>query len=187
MTIAKNDDPRIVLRNSSELSDDELTQMKEAIFREFKVPFRIQDNPQDTLYFFLKQQNAILAMGALGEVTPVIFNGDEFTFLGVLNVVANEKGKGYGKQVVTAMRESITTQDRTGLGFCFPSNKGFYEKCGFKIEANSTQRFVYRKGIERIINQDGQIIFYQDCSDDFMKKVLANPGKVVTIPTQGLW
>jgi len=177
----------IILKNCSELTADELAQIKEAIFREFKVPFKIEDQSPDKLFFLLKEQREILAMGALWEVKPVIFDGEEFSFSSVLNVVANEKGKGYGKQTVLAMRNSLTKNNKTGFGFCMPKNKGFYEKCGFQIEEKSTQRFIYHKGSERITNKDGQIIFYQDSSDKFMKKVLVNPDKEVSIPTQNLW
>ena len=63
-------------------------------------------------------------------------------------IIANEKGKGYGKQVVVAIREYLIACDTTGLGFCFPKNQGFYEKCGLKVDTHSTQRFVYRNGQE---------------------------------------
>lgn len=177
----------IILKKGTELAEDELTQIKSAIFREFKVPFRIEDQSPDKLFFLLEQENKILAMGALWEVKPVILDGEEFSFLAVLNVMANEKGKGYGKQVVSTMREYLTKNNKTGFGFCMPRTKGFYEKCGFQIEEKSTQRFVYTKGKERITNKDGQIIFYQDSSDNFMKKVLAQPEKEVSIPTENLW
>ena len=55
------------------------------------------------------------------------------------------------------------------------------------FNTKSTQRFVYRKGDKKITNQAGQYIFYQDSSDHFMEKVLANPVKEVSIPTQNLW
>lgn len=177
----------IILKKGSELTYEELDQIKSAIFREFKVSFRIEDQSPDKLFFLLKEQDKILAMGALWKVKPVIFDGQEYSFLAVLNVVANEKGKGYGRQVVDGMRKYAIKQDKTCFGFCMPKNKGFYEKCGFQIEEKSTQRFVYQKGTERITNQDGQIIFYQESSDYFMKKVLAKPEKEVSIPTENLW
>lgn len=178
---------KLVQKPGSELSEDELAQIKEAILREFKVPFNVNDQAKDRLFFLLKDGDKILSMGALWEVKPVIFDGENFTIYGVLNVVANEKSKGYGKRVVTAMREYLVSQDLTGFGFCFPKNKGFYEKCGLKIEENATKRFIYHKGEERITNQDGQVIFYQESSDNFMKKVLSKQDEEVSIPTNNLW
>lgn len=187
MSVSKEISTKIVLKNGADLTDDELSQIKVAIFREFKVSFKIDDQTRDRLFFLLKHNDVILAMGALWEVKPVIFNGEKFSFFGVLNVVANIKGKGYGKQVVTEMREYIISHNFTGFGFCMPKNTAFYEKCGFTIDTVSTQRFVYTKGTERITNRDGQYIFYQDSSDHFMEKVLASPDKEVSIPTQNLW
>ena len=177
----------IILKKNSQLTRDELAQIKSALFSEFKVPFKIEDQSPDKLFFLLKKENRILSMGALWEVKPVLFDGEEFSFLSVLNVVANEKGKGYGKQVILVMREYLTKNNKTGFGFCMQKNKGFYEKCGFQIEEKSTQRFVYTKGAERITNKDGQIIFYQESSDNFMKKVRALPDKEASIPTDNLW
>lgn len=179
--------PQILLKTGSELNYNELSQIKEAIFREFKVAFNLNDHSKDKLFFFLKSEDMILAMGALWKVKPVIFDGKNFVLYGVLNVVANIKGKGYGKKVVTEMRNYLTKDDLTGFGFCMPKICGFYEKCGFSIDTVSTQRFVYKKGTERITNQDGQIIFYQDSSDEFMKKVLSKPENEVSIPTRNLW
>lgn len=178
---------RLVVRYVSDLSDDELIQIKEALLREFKVPFNINDESKDTLFFLLKQKDVTLAMGGLQEVKPVICNDESFVFYGVIHVVATIKGKGYGKRVVSAMKQYLVSHDLTGLGFCMPKNLGFYEKCGFISATTSSQWFVYKKGTERITNQDGQYIFYYDSSDHFMKKVLSNPNKDVFIPTAGLW
>lgn len=177
----------MIVKPGSELEESELSQIKEAIFREFKVPFNINDQAEDRLFFLLKDKDAIIAMGVLWEVKPVIFNEEAFTVYGVLNVVANIKGKGFGKKVVTAMRDYLIKNNLTGIGFCMPKNAGFYEKCGFMINAVSTQRFVYMKGEERITNQDGQYIFYIDGSDKFMEKVLTSPDQEVSIPTENLW
>ncbi len=175
------------MKEGSDLTDNELVQINTALFREFKVLLPSKNQLNNKLFFLLKNDDVIFAMGALLEVKHVVFDGKEYTIYGFVNVVAKEKGKGYGRQVVQAMKESLTIHDKTGLGFCMLKNKRFYEKCGFNINTSSTQRFVYRKGTKRITNQDGQIIFYQDSSDGFMKKFLFNTKKEVLIPTQNLW
>lgn len=177
----------IISKNGSELTEDEYSQIRDSLFREFKITLSSKDQLKDKLFFLLKQENKILAMGGLVEVHPVIFDGREYSFNGFVEIISNEKGKGYGKEVVQTMRKYLVAQDKTGLGFCMIKNKGFYEKCGFKIDTTSTPRFVYQKDGKRIINKDGQIIFYQESSDQFMKKVLADPKKEVSIPTENLW
>ncbi|MBI4097457.1 MAG: GNAT family N-acetyltransferase [Candidatus Levybacteria bacterium] len=177
----------IVIKPGVDLSSDELNQIKEALFREFKYLLPPRNQLGNRLFFLLIDKAKILSMGALKKVKPVIFNGEEFSLLGFVSVVANEKGKGYGKQVVMAMRDYLTSNNISGIGFTMPKNRGFYEKCGFSIEVSSTQRFVYKKGNENITNQDGQVIFYLDSSDRFMEKVLANPSETAFIPTDKLW
>lgn len=177
----------IVIKTTTELLNDELNQISNALFREFKVPFIVNDESKDTLFFLLKQNEHIISMGAIHEVKPVFFNGENFIIYAALHVVSNVKNKGYGKEVVTSMKKYLSSQNKTMFGFCMPKNKGFYEKCGFSIETNSTKRFVYNKNNEKITNKDGQIIFYEDSSDEFMKKVIASPEKEVSIPTPSLW
>jgi GNAT superfamily N-acetyltransferase len=101
-------------------------------------------------------------------------------------VIANEKGKGYGKKVMTAIREYLVACDQTGLGFCWPHNQGFYEKCGFTVETKSTHRFVYHNGEEEQ-TAEGQVIFYLDSSERFMEKILAEPCLEISVPDPGIW
>lgn len=123
----------MIIKPGSELTENEISQIKEAILREFNVPFNISDQAEDRFFFLLKNEDTIIAMGALWEVKPVVFNEEAFAIYGVLNVVANTKGKGFGKEVVTAMKDYLIKNNLTGIGFCMPKNAGFYKKCGFMI------------------------------------------------------
>lgn len=176
----------MIKKLGSELTPDEISQINEASLRDFKTQFKIED-AKGKLYFLLIEGENLIAFGALGEVNPVTFNGENFSIYGVYNVISNVKGKGFGKQVVVAIKDYLSSHNLTGLGFCMPKNAGFYEKCGFKIEANSTQRFVYTKDGKMITNQDGQVIFYQDGSDKFMEKILRDPQSEISLPTDNLW
>lgn len=182
-----NDHIKLTQKDESALTEDVLSQINQSLLKEFKVSLPPRDPLFKKLFFLLQRDNTILAMGALMEVQHVMFDEEEFTIYGFVEVVANEKGRGYGKQVVEAMTNYLRIHDKTGIGFCMPRNKGFYEKCGLETNTISTQRFVYIKEEERITNQDGQIIFYHDSSDNFMKKVLSKPGIDVYIPTGRLW
>jgi len=177
----------ILIKNGLEFSEKERFQITESLYREFKVPLPSEKQLSNTLFFLLVENDEILSMGGLLKTEPVIFNGEIFHLLGFVNVISNVKNKGYGKQVVANMKEYLISQDITGIGFCKPHNQAFYNKCGFTINSTITPRFVYFKGNERITNQDGQYIFYQDSSDNFMKKVLSDPKKEVNIPSVDLW
>lgn len=177
----------MITKYGAQLTESEISQINKAFLRDFKMPFVLNDDVKIRLYFLLKNGEEVLAFGALGEVKPVIFMGESFVIYGVYDVVANVKGKGFGKEVVTALKNYLVSNDKTGLGFCMPKNAGFYKKCNFMIDTISTKRFVYTKGGKRITNQDGQFIFYLDSSEGFMARVLVNPEEEVSIPTDNLW
>ncbi len=178
---------QIIQKRGTELSGEELQQINDAIYREFKVQPLSLESLQKKMFFLLQENEKILAMGAIMKVTPVKFENGTYTLFGIMNIIANEKGQGYGKAVVTAIKKYLLENDMTGIGFCMLKNKPFYEKCGFAVAEHATHQFVHKSDNGEIRNEDGQIIFYVDSSDQFMKKVLAQPNKEVILPTSGLW
>lgn len=187
MTYENNKVSEIIVKQGSTLTDEEHEQINKALLREFTVSLPPVEQLIDRLFFILKEIDSIVAFGALLEVNPVYFNDEEFSLLGIVNVVSNIKGKGFGKRVITSMKDYLSTNHITGIGFTKPQNQGFYEKCGFTFTINSTQRFVVKKEDKKITNQDGQFIFYHDGRDEFMQKVLAQPNKEVLVPEPNLW
>lgn len=178
---------KVIIINGLDLTDDQFKQINEASLKEFQTPLAPKDKLTNRVFFLLLDRNRILAVGQLLPIKPVFFNNETFSLLGIGGVIANEKGKGYGKQIINTIRDYLSSHDKTGLGFCMPKNQGFYEKSGIKVDTASTQRFVYRNGTEKITDKEGHYIIYHDSSDQFMKKVLANPNKEVSIPTPPSW
>jgi len=176
----------LVIKKGTKLNQSETKQMVSALFREFKI----ETDPKtfnDKLFFLYKSSEEVLAMAGLWEVKPFLFDGKSYVIHGVIEVIATIKGQGYGSIVMRAMHEHMVKNNLNGLGFCRSAVSKFYEKCGFTVIHGITHRFIYQKDGKEITNQDGQIIFYQDGPDEFMKHVLANPSKNILIPTDGLW
>jgi len=172
----------------NELTDHYYTQLNEASLREFRLRLPAKPELSDRLYFLLGETETenILTSGYLKPIHPVIFAHTIFSFLNIGGIIANEKGKGYGKQVMIAIRDYLIFSDKIGLGFCSPRNQGFYEKCGFKVDTISTQRFIYKnEGEER--TAEGQYIIYQDSSDCFMEKVLSQRDQEIFVPDPTIW
>ena len=182
-----DDDITLVKKPGLELREGEMRQMNASLEKEFGVPPMAKEDMEPTFFFLLKQHEEIVAFGGLRKTYPVIFDGQTYTIYGFVEVISNRKGEGYGKQVITTMRHYLLENDFTGFGFCMPRVQEFYRKCGFTIEEQSTQRFVYQKGEEKITNQDGQHIFYLHSSDKFMQNVLAKPTLPVFFPNDTLW
>ena len=172
----------------ADLSDPLYSQIDAAEAREFGLHLPPKVELHDRLYFLLVEAETenLLACGYLKPIQPVLFGPDTFSFLNIGGVIANEKGKGHGKAVMTAMREYLLAHDKTGLGFCFPNNKVFYEKCGFQVDPETTPRFIYRDG-DRCYTAEGQCVLYLESSDGFMQKVLAKPEWDVFVPDPGIW
>lgn len=172
----------------SELTDHYYAQLNEASQREFRLRLPSKPELSTRRYFLLVEVETekLLASGYLRPVYPVICNHEIFSFLNIGDVIAEEKGKGYGKQVVRAIREHLIAHDAIGLGFCAPNNQGFYEKCGLIVETTSTHRFIFRDE-EKRYTAEGQFILYQDSSDRFMEHVLAQREHEVYVPDPTIW
>ena len=172
----------------NELTDHQYRQLNESSLREFRLHLPPLPELSDRLYFLLAETETekILASGYLKPIHPVIFTHITFSFLNIGGIIANEKGQGYGKQIMLAIRDYLISADKIGLGFCWPKNQGFYEKCGFKVDALSTPRFIYRNGSERM-TAEGQYVLYQDSSDHFMEKILSHGDQEIFVPDPTIW
>lgn len=172
----------------NKLDDQYYTQLNEASQREFRVRLPAKPEIHDRFYFLLvaTETEKLLASSYLKPISPVICNQEIFSFLNIGGIIANEKGKGYGKQLVSAIRDHLIAHDTIGLGFCFPHNQRFYEKCGLTVETRSTHRFIYRNGEERL-TAEGQFLLYQDRSDHFLEQVLAQGEHEVWVPDPTIW
>lgn len=175
------------LIKGNELMVEEHSSIKNALQREFKYHLPDKEKLDKILFFIFKKDKDILAFGGLLEVYPIVLDNKKYKAYGFVEIVANVKGEGHGKEVVTGMKKFLEGNDLAGIGFCHPKNKGFYEKCGLKFLETSTQRFVYMKDNERITNKDGQIVFYVDSSERLFKKIMKKKDMDVLLPTDGLW
>lgn len=164
------------------------SQLNEASQREFSLRLPARPQMHDRLYFLLVETEAekLLASGYLKLIAPAICNQQTFSFLNIGGIIANEKGKGYGKQLVCAIVDHLIAHDSIGLGFCFPRNQGFYEKCGLTVEPRATHRFIYRNDQQRL-TAEGQFLLYQDNSAHFLEKVLTQGEHEVWVPDPTIW
>lgn len=177
----------VLIRKGTELDQGEIDQVDEVRRREFGAqPLKGKDFG-DNLFFFLVEKGRLLVVGGLISIEPVHFAGESFSLLGIGGVAANEKGRGYGGQVVREIKRYLERVGKTGVGFCKVDNRGFYEKCGFSIDEASLRRFVYLTGNERITNTTDDLLIYVDGKDNFMKKVLTDLEGDVILPRPPDW
>ncbi len=170
----------------NKLPDHYYKQLEVSSKREFGVRLPTEFEMGNWLYFLLVERETILASAFLRPVYPVICNHEIFSLLDIGEVIANEKGKGYGKQVVCTLREYLLSSDTVGLGFCFPQNQGFYEKCGLKVDTLNTRRIIYRSRAGRQ-TAEGQCILYQDSRAHFLETLLVHGDSEIFVPDPLIW
>lgn len=131
-------------------------------------------------YFLLKNvAGELLAFGRLHQV-EVEFQGKPYSILGIATIVSAIKGKGYGKRLMLGIKEFATTQEKTAIGFCNPTNTPFYEKCGYRILVDGVKQFAYRESDGNLVfdGRPGDVL-YLDGKDELMAEVLDNPQELV--------
>lgn len=178
---------KLLIKTGIKLSRDEIGQINQAMSREFKTPPLQKKDLKNRQFFLLIRDKKLLAVGQLIPVEPVNFNGETFSTLGIGGILANKKGKGYGKQIMTAIKDHLVAKNKTGVGFCRLRNKGFYEKCGFNVDTTLIKRFVFQDDSKKIINSGDDCVLYLDASDHFMQKVLFYSSQEVILPRPPDW
>jgi predicted GNAT family acetyltransferase len=137
-------------------------------------------NFEKDIFFIVSENNNIFS---LGRLRPVIINFDNknYNILGIADIVSIIKGKGYGKILLNSMLKYLKQKNMTGIGFCLGKNSVFYEKSKFKIAKNMAKLFVHKSknGKLAVNDWDDDVIYYTG-KDNFMKRFLKSPKKVLT-------
>ena len=178
---------KLLIKTGLKLCRDEIEQINQAISKEFKALPLQREDLKNRQFFLLLRDKKLLAVGQLIPVEPVNFNGETFSILGIGGILASKKGKGYGKQIMAAIKDRLVTKNKTGVGFCKLRNKDFYEKCGFNVDTTLIKRFVFQDGSKKITNSGDDCVLYLDASDHFMQKVLSYSSQEVILPRPPDW
>lgn len=108
---------KILIEHGTQLSQQEIESINVARAREWKTPPMQKTEQESTLFFLLKDdENLVLSQGGLMEIDGIIFNNESFSIFGIGGIIANEKGKGYGRQCMIAMRDYITKHKKQVWG-----------------------------------------------------------------------
>jgi hypothetical protein len=129
-----------------------------------------KDYEPETLWFFIKDKNKIVALGGLRPI-KISYLGKKYSLGGICCVISLERGKGYGKILMSFMKSYSYKTGKTILGFTGKTE--FFKKAGLKTEKNFIKRFIYKNSEtgEEIIDNHGDGIYY-DGKDKFVSKVL---------------
>ncbi|MEA3329944.1 MAG: hypothetical protein U9Q06_04335 [Nanoarchaeota archaeon] len=131
-----------------------------------------KDYEQDTLWFFVKRKNKVVAIGGLRPI-KIKYLRKNYDIRGICSIISLEKKKDYGKIIIKAIIKYLEKKGKTGIGFCGKEITKFYKKSGLKIKKDFINRFIYKnpKTGKETIDKEGDGIYYEG-KDKFISKVL---------------
>lgn len=178
-------DLKVEIKLGKDLSQREIGAINKAKARE-SMPDIKEDDLENSTFILLKDSDGnILAQGQLVSIDGISFNNEYFSILGIGGIVANPKGKGYGRKLMLVIKDYLSKNKTTGVGFTGVPE--FYQKCGYLTDRESLKRFVHIVDNKYIRNTEDEYVVYIDSEDKFMEKVLSNPDIKVYLPRDPNW
>jgi len=175
---------KLAIKKGKQLGKKETEQIFSIWKKEFDSPKEKQEKFADDVFFILRNsKKEILSAGRLRPV-KVKFLGRIYEIMGIADIVSVVKKKGYGKKIMKAIKDYLKTRKKTGIGFCFRKNSGFYQKCGFGIARSQVARFVYgnkkkkKYGDKDLHKTDVDVIYF---GKEFTEEFLNNKDNDVKI------
>lgn len=165
-----------------ELSSSEMNLMNKGRIINFgKDTFKDwkKNYPLNSEVIFVKNKNNIVSFLVLRPI-KINYLKTNYNIYGICSVISFEKGRNYGRILISATISFLQEKKKSALGF---TNKTiFFNKAGLGTKKNFIKRFVYinPKTKEKIYDDDGDGIFYNN-KDNFIQKVLSTKS-IVEIP-----
>ena len=156
---------------------------------DFMVNKRIQEygentkdfnnSEQESIFFFLIEGNQIKAFGMLKPVI-IYYKNAGYPIMGMGNVIAIEKGKGYGIALMEYTKDYLDKNNQVCIGNTHKDNFVFYQKCGFTFFHGFVNRFVYVDNQEKEHRGDWHdyTMFVYD-KENKLKEVIRGSGNII--------
>jgi len=143
-----------------------------------------RNKERESTFFFLKDDDEVKAFGMLKPVT-LYYEGKPYPIMGIANVMAVEKSKGWGKVLMQQITEYLERNKIPGMGNTYSGNFEFYKKCGYTFVPGLLQRMVYLKDNGEEVRTESQTeegedysMFIYD-SQNILKDVVEGKKRVV--------
>lgn len=172
----------VTITPGSKIDSTVLDLINQATFFHFGDPPLLLNQISDSIFFTILHEKELLATGRLHPIQPVMFDDNKYSIMAIGGILANEKLHGYGSKIMKAISDCLAENDKTGIGFCVPSNKMFYVKCGIKLNTKSIKQFRFPEEYGKQFLEDSDTIIYQEGSDQLMSKVSTSSDKQLFFP-----
>lgn len=126
--------------------------MKTAFFRTF-----FKDSE---FHFLVDAHEKILAVIRLNFDFTLEISGKPYVFAEAVGLVAAQKKKGFGAQLVHYFKENVTQRKMETIGFCHEDLRPFYEKCAIEILYDKAKSIKENAGSEWINSEDDDILLF---------------------------
>jgi hypothetical protein len=128
-----------------------------------------KDYEPETEWFFVKDKNKVVSIGGIRPI-KIKYLGKTYSIGGICSTISVVKGKGYGKIMMSFMKNYSYRTGKTLLGFTTQTE--FFKKAGLGTEKDFIKRFVYvKKNGEKVYDNDGDGIYYEG-KDKIISKIL---------------
>lgn len=177
-------DDTVTTKRGEDLFQSDIEQINQAfkrVFPENKLLALGGSELEDNTFFFIYDPNKnIIATGRLRPI-KLFFKEDEYNIQGVADIISNKPGQGYGKKIMSAIRQWLEDHNEVGIGFCENTSE-FYQKSGFKIYPGLTSRFYYPNSWTGVLESYNSDVLYWGASDKLISSILTDDNERVFIP-----
>jgi hypothetical protein len=176
----------IEIIKGDQLSDNTIDIMNQQRLHEYGENTKdFRKNELESIFFFVNNDSQIKAFGMLKPVR-ITYQGQSFQILGIGNIIAREKGQGWGKLLMSEIMGYLKRESHVGLGFCDKPVVGFYANCGYDIIENLSTRFRYQYAKEtngREILRNPRDILCFDTNQSFINTLCSSDDLVyINVP-----
>ncbi len=141
----KKVDLRTEILLGKDLPEEVIKMMEDQRVKEYGENTKdFRNKERESTFFFLKGDDEIKAFGMLKPVT-LYYKDRSYPIMGIANVIAIEKSKGWGKVLMQKITEYLEINIIPGMGNTYSGNFEFYKKCGYTFVPDLLQRMVYVK------------------------------------------
>ena len=111
-------------------------------------------------HFLMDSDENILAVIRLNFDFTLEMMGEQWAFAEAVGLVAAQKKKGYGNQLVRYFREYVLQKNIETIGFCNYELRPFYEKCEIEILYDKAKAIKENVDSEWINAEDDDILIF---------------------------
>lgn len=158
-------------KNLSEKEKQIINKWRKKEFGPQEVKNFKKDYEPNTEWFFVEDNNKIVAFGGLRPIT-INYLGKKYKIFGICSIISIKKRKGYGKKLIAGMIDYAKRNGKTILGFTTKTK--FFRNAGLRTKRNFTWRFALKNpktGKIKFDSGDCDGIYYEG-KDNFIKKIL---------------